>query len=115
MPSYFFHLFGRPVRFSVCECERGTDPSIAQALHLMNSPEIGAKVRSRTGMARQLADSDKKPGAIIDEIFLGALSRRPNDTERAAMLDAFADNDRRAATEDVMWAILNSKEFLYNR
>ena len=115
MPSYFFHLFGRPVRFSVCECERGTDPSIAQALHLMNSPEIGAKVRSRTGMARQLADSDKKPGAIIDEIFLGALSRRPNDTERAAMLDAFADNDRRAATEDVLWAILNSKEFLYNR
>ncbi|WP_020475503.1 DUF1549 domain-containing protein [Zavarzinella formosa] len=115
MPSYFFHIFGRPVRYSVCECERGTDPSIAQALHLMNSPEIGAKVRSRNGLARKLSDSDKKPEAIIDEVFLTALSRRPNDTERAKMLEAFADGDRKNATEDVLWAILNSKEFLYNR
>jgi hypothetical protein len=115
MPSYFFRIFGRPVRFSVCECERGTDPSIAQALHLMNSPEIAAKIRARTGAARKLADSDKKPAAIIDELFLAALGRRPTETEQAKMLEGFADGDRRAAVEDVMWAILNSKEFLYNR
>jgi hypothetical protein len=115
MPSYFFRIFGRPVRFSVCECERGTDPSIAQALHLMNSPEIAAKIRARTGTARKLADSDAKSAAIIDELFLGALGRRPTDAERAKMLEAFADGDRRAAVEDVMWALLNSKEFLYNR
>ena len=115
MPSYFFHIFGRPVRYSVCECERGTDPSIAQALHLMNSPEIGDKVRSRTGTARKLAASDKKPEAIIDELFLSALSRRPLDAERTKLLEAFKDSDRRGAVEDVMWAILNSKEFLYNR
>src|SRR5205807_4460826 len=52
MPSYFFRIFGRPVRYSVCECERGTEPSIAQALHLMNSPEITAKIRARHGAAR---------------------------------------------------------------
>ena len=115
MPSYFFRIFGRPVRYSVCECERGTDPSIAQALHLMNSPEIAAKIRARTGAARKLADSDKKPAAIIDELFLAAFSRRPTDAERTKLLEAFSDNDRRAAVEDVMWALLNSKEFLYNR
>jgi hypothetical protein len=115
MPSYFFHVFGRPVRYSVCECERGTDPSIAQALHLMNSPEVGDKVRSRKGVARRLADSDKNPGAIVDELFLTALSRRPCDTERTTLLEAFTDSDRREAVEDVLWALLNSKEFLYNR
>jgi hypothetical protein len=115
MPSYFFRVFGRPVRFSVCECERGTDPSIAQALHLMNSPEIAAKIQARGGAARTLADSDKKPAAIIDELCLAALTRRPTDAERAKLLEAFADGDRRAAVADVMWALLNSKEFLYNR
>ncbi|MBA4063437.1 MAG: hypothetical protein C0501_06935 [Isosphaera sp.] len=115
MPSYFFQIFGRPVRYSVCECERGTDPSIAQALHLMNSPEIAAKVRARSGTARALADSDKKPEAVVDELFLAALSRRPTAAERAKFLEAFADGDRRAAVEDVLWALLNSKEFLYNR
>jgi hypothetical protein len=115
MPSYFFRIFGRPVRYSVCECERGTDPSIAQALHLMNSPEIAAKIRARSGAARKLADSDKKPAAIVDELFLSALSRRPTDAELQKMLEAFTDSDRRVSVEDVMWAILNSKEFLYNR
>jgi len=114
MPSYFFRIFGRPVRFSVCECERGTDPSITQALHLMNSPEIAAKIKAKAGTARKLADSDKKPEAIIDELFLGALSRKPTDAERTKLLEAFTD-DRRAAVEDVLWAVLNSKEFLYNR
>ena len=114
MPSYFFRIFGRPVRFSVCECERGTDPSITQALHLMNSPEIAAKIKAKAGTARKLAESDKKPEAIIDELFLGALSRKPTDAERTKLLEAFTD-DRRAAVEDVLWAVLNSKEFLYNR
>jgi len=114
MPSYFFRIFGRPVRFSVCECERGTDPSITQALHLMNSPEIAAKIKAKAGTARKLGDTDKKPEAIIDELFLGALSRKPTDAERAKLMEAFTD-DRHAAVEDVLWAVLNSKEFLYNR
>jgi hypothetical protein len=115
MPSYFFRIFGRPVRYSVCECERGTDPSIAQALHLMNSPEIAAKVRSPAGTARRLADSALPPDGVVEELFLAGLGRRPTAAETARMRDAFADGDRRAAAEDVLWAVLNSKEFLYNR
>jgi len=115
MPSYFFRIFGRPVRYSVCECERGTDPSIAQALHLMNSPEIAEKIHARRGIAQKLAASDKKPEAIVDELFLAALSRKPTDSERQKLVAAFQDTDRALAVEDVMWAVLNSKEFLYNR
>ena len=116
MPSYFFRIFGRPVRYSVCECERGTEPSIAQALHLMNSPEIAAKVRARTGAARRLAGTDMAPTAIIDELFLAALGRPPTEKERTPLLELFQEKDgRRNAVEDVIWVLLNTKEFLYNQ
>jgi hypothetical protein len=116
MPSYFFRIFGRPVRASVCECERSEEPSIAQALHLMNSPEIADKIRARTGTARRLADAGKPPREVVDELYLATLARYPSDRERAIMLDVFTQSgeDRRAAVEDVLWALVNSKEFLYN-
>lgn len=115
MPSYFFRIFGRPVRFSVCECERGTDPSISQALHLMNSPEITEKIRARNGVARKLAESDLPPATVIEELFLATFSRMPTEAERSSLLPTFAETDRKTATEDILWAMLNSKEFLYCR
>jgi hypothetical protein len=116
MPSYFFRIFGRPVRASVCECERSNEPSIAQALHLLNSPEIMEKIQHRRGRARHLADTTLSPAAIIDELYLGTLGRFPKVEEQTLMLEAFdgGDVDRRAATEDVLWALLNSREFVYN-
>jgi hypothetical protein len=114
MPSYFFRIFGRPVRFSVCECERSNEPSITQALHLMNSPEIGSKLRARRGTARQLADSTRTPTDIVDELYLAALARYPREKERALILEAFKEDDRRTAVEDVLWTLLNMKEFIYN-
>ena len=116
MPSYFFTIFGRPVRASVCECERSNDPSIAQALHLLNAPEINDKLSHRDGLARRLAGSQMQPGEIIDEIYLSTLSRFPSEQERELMLQAFEPNgsDRAAAAEDVLWALLNSKEFVFN-
>lgn len=116
MPSYFLRLFGRPVRASVCECERGNEPSIAQALHLMNAPEITDKLRARLGQARRLADSALEPGKLIDELFLICLCRLPNPGERAAMQGLFreAGTDRRSAVEDALWALLNTREFVYN-
>jgi hypothetical protein len=115
MPSYFFQIFGRPVRASVCECERGSEPSIAQALHLMNSPEITDKLRHREGMARKIAESDKKPEAIVDELFLATLGRYPTAAERKPVLAEFSSaQDRRSAVEDLLWGLLNTKEFLYN-
>jgi hypothetical protein len=116
MPSYFFRIFGRPVRASVCECERSNEPSIAQALHLMNSDEIMDKVRARKGTARKLALSAKKPAEIIEDLYLGTLSRFPTDKEKALMLRVFAESEegRQAAVEDVLWALLNTRGFVYN-
>ena len=113
MPSYFFRVFGRPTRLTVCECERSGEPSISQALHLLNSPEIDGKVRARNGRARRLADSERSAEEIVTELYLGALSRFPSDEESALMLALFARTDRKAATEDALWVLLNSKEFIY--
>jgi hypothetical protein len=117
MPSYFFRIFGRPARTTVCECERSNEPSISQALHLLNSPEINAKIAAREGTARKLSDSELSPEAVIDEIYLGTLTRFPTPDERSLMLEAFAaaGANRRQAVEDVLWAVLNTKEFLYNQ
>ncbi len=115
MPSYFFRIFGRPVRASVCECERSNEPSITQALHLLNSPEINEKLSHKRGLARRLAASNKSTDEVLDELYLTTLSRLPTSEERALLREAFppAGQDRRAAVEDVLWSVLNTKEFLF--
>ena len=115
LPHYFFRIFGRPVRATVCECERSNEPSISQALHLMNSPEIMAKIRSRTGQAAITAKQALSPAETLDQLYLTVLARYPRATEKEQLLPAFADEtDRRAVCEDIVWVLLNSKEFLYN-
>jgi len=115
IPSYFLKLFGRPLRNSVCSCERSTQPSISQALHLVNSPEINHKIHSHQGRARKLATSDLTPQALIDELFLVSLSRFPSIDEQNLFLEAFSrpSSNRQAAVEDILWTLLNSKEFIY--
>ena len=114
MPSYFFRIFGRPVRATVCECERSGEPSISQALHLLNSPDLAAKITHRHGRARELADSQRTPMQIVEELYLTTVSRFPIESERTLMLQAFAESTRREATQDVLWALMNSKEFMFN-
>ena len=114
MPSYFFRIFGRPVRASVCECERSNEPSMAQATHLINSPEISSKVDSPEGRARRLAKSNRSPSEIVNELYLATLSRFPTVDERSRLLQEFEQFDRRTATEDILWVLLNTKEFIYN-
>ena len=114
MPSYFFTIFGRPVRASVCECERSNEPNIAQALHLMNSPDITGKIGSPTALAARLADTDLPPREIITELSLASLSRFPTSEELAHFEKMFGESNHRTAATDVLWILLNSKEFLYN-
>lgn len=116
MPSYFFRIFGRPARVSVCECERSNQPSIAQSLHLLNSPEIMAKIQHRLGRVRKLSSSTATPDEVIEELYLASLSRFPNDNEKNLMRSVFAEsaNDRQAAIEDILWALLNSKTYIFN-
>ncbi|WP_425613723.1 DUF1549 domain-containing protein [Anatilimnocola sp. NA78] len=115
LPSYFFRIFGRPVRATVCECERSNEPSISQALHLLNSPEIMAKIRSRSGNAAVLAKKPLPPAETLDQLYLTVLARFPKPGEKEQLLPLLAESpDRREACEDIVWVLLNSKEFLFN-
>ena len=82
----------------------------------MNSPEIASKIRSRHGAARRLADATKPDREVLEELYLSSLSRLPSERERALLLGVFdpSGKDRRAAVEDVLWGLMNTKEFLYN-
>ncbi len=115
LPSHFLEVFGRPRRETVCACERGTEPSIAQALHLMNASGTIQKIHEPSGRASQLAQSELTSDEIIEELYLSTLSRFPNDAEQLLMRRAFADSkDRRTATEDILWTLLNMKEFVFS-
>ena len=104
------------LRIANCECERGNEPSIAQALHLLNSPETGVKIRHRFGTARELAESELSEQQIIEELYLRSLARYPRPKESELMQAAFltAEGDRRNVVEDLLWALLNTREFVFN-
>jgi hypothetical protein len=118
LPSYFFRIFGRPVRATVCECERSNEPSISQALHMLNSPEITAKIRSRSGHAALAARQSLAPRETLDQLYLTVLARYPREGEQEQLLPLLASAtdtaSRREACEDIVWVLINSKEFLYN-
>jgi hypothetical protein len=114
--SYFLTVFGRPAGASACECERSVDASLAQSLHLLNSPDIHGKMNS--GVAKRLAADMKRGDAEkVTELYLRAFSRRPNDQEvkyATEHLAKFPEKERQAGYEDIVWALVNTKEFLFN-
>jgi mono/diheme cytochrome c family protein len=114
--SQTMDAFGRPNSSTDCPCERDTRPSIVQSLHLMNSKSLHAKLTSETGRVQQLASGKLKPEEIVTELYLACYSRPPSDAELKAALAAFNAKDAtvRTATEDVLWALLNSAEFVFN-
>ena len=115
LPSDFLEVFGRPRRQTVCSCERGSEPSMAQAMHLMNASGTNRKIEHRAGRAAALAESRQTPTQILDELYLSTLSRFPTDAERKLMLPALTDSSsRREAVEDILWTLVNTKEFLFN-
>ena len=114
--SYFLTVFGRPNADSACECERGSEANLAQSLHLINSADILGKLGGE-GRARTLAaDTGRDAAAKVTDLYLVALSRPPTAAELTdvkAYLDTHA-SDVAAAWEDVIWSLLNTKEFLLN-
>lgn len=113
LPSYFLEIFGRPERNSPCECGRSSEPTIAQALHLMNAPEVQHKIGSPGGRVAQLVESGAEPGAIVQELCLAALGRPPREKELQVAHELFAAAGTRQAAEDFLWTLLNSYEFLF--
>lgn len=115
--SYFLTVFGRPEAATACECERASDANLAQSLHLLNSKEMQSKLSDVSGFATRFAmpQPSAEDASQIEEIYLRALSRRPTSGELQKVLEYLAANsDRRSGYEDVLWAVVNSKEFLFN-
>lgn len=113
--SYFLTVFGRPAATTACECERSQEPSLAQNLHLLNSEEMQTKLSSDVGRAARLAGDARPDDEKIRELYLIAFSRSPNDDELKATLAYLAGKtNQREAYEDVIWSLINSKEFLFN-
>jgi hypothetical protein len=112
----FLQVFGRPGRQTVCECERRTEGSVPQLLHLMNSNRMQERLGNDQGFAAALDRSGKPEEEIVTEAYLTALSRLPTKPELAAAHTAFTreKTTRRQAIEDLLWALLNSAEFLLN-
>jgi hypothetical protein len=112
--SFFLDLFGRPPRDIACECERSTETSMPQALYLINSEHLENKV-SQGERIKRLLSQGKSDNEILEELYLAALSRFPTPTERQKVLFYLATKrPRERALQDVLWALMNSKEFLFN-
>ena len=114
--SYFTRAFGRPLREQTCECERTEEPSVTQALHLANGETINAKLRDASGVVAKAMKSERPVAQWLEDAYLAALSRRPTAAEMDAVVKASAEakEDRRLVMEDVFWALISSREFLFN-
>ena len=119
-PNVFLDTFGRPDPNQDPPCERIGEGSVTQALHLMNAPNLQDKIQNEDGLAARLAKSDATPESIVDRLYLTCFARSPSEREREVALKLFADAEtrkpgskpRRTAVEDLLWALLNTAEFV---
>lgn len=114
--SYFLDVFGKPDSTTACECERSQEATLAQSLHLLNSKEMQAKLSSDDGLAASLAAGSDPIEHKIEQLYLAALSRSASAAEiqTASSYVLGKPDSARQAYEDLVWAVLNSKEFLFN-
>jgi hypothetical protein len=112
--NYFLTTFGRSARTTVCAEEATTDPSLSQALHLINGGSVSGKINQG-----QLIPNWKKEGlspeGIIEKIYVRCLSRKPTEGERARLMQMISESGNPdQGLQDVFWAVLNSREFIFN-
>jgi hypothetical protein len=112
--TYFLTTFGRATRGTACSCEVRVEPNLSQALHLLNGDSSNSKIHEGKLVRRRL-DEKKPPEAILDELYIRCLCRRPTAKEKSALVAVLAENsNKRQVLEDTFWALLNSREFLFN-
>ncbi len=111
----FLEVFGRPARAMACECERESDTNLGQALHLIGGRVVHDKIRSDSARVANLLAQGRSDAQVIDELFLATLARFPDSDERRVLLARFAKapDRRRQTAEDLLWALVNHREFMF--
>jgi hypothetical protein len=124
--SYFLSAFGRPVREFTCECERTSEPSVTQTLHLANGKTLNEKLGQPANQLQRWLEQSLSPADLVRQVYLTALSRPPTAEEQARLVPALAEiiaanpddaaarqKQLREALEDLLWAVLTCREFLF--
>jgi len=115
--GYFFKSFGRPARQITCECERSSQPTMVQVLNISNGDTLNQKLEAKDNRIDKLLAAGASDEAVIDDLYLSALSRPPTADEKLRLLGTFAESaepNHRLLLEDLYWGVLSSKEFLFN-
>ncbi|MCA9210911.1 MAG: DUF1553 domain-containing protein, partial [Planctomycetales bacterium] len=113
--SYFLDTMGRPQRVITCECERTTDPNLAQVLHIANGDVLSRKISDAKGHVAELLTREMSDEPAIRDLYLRTFSRPPTADEQSIAQETIAAaTNRREGFEDLLWALCNSREFLFN-
>lgn len=114
--NYLLKTFGKPKREAVCECERVSDVNLAQALHTLNSDVIVEKIANPKGRVAKLLADKKAAAEIVEDLYMATLSRPPTPAEQANCRSGLAEApDAKSYFEDLLWSLINSKQFLFIR
>jgi len=114
--NYFLTTFGRATRETVCSCEVKMEPNLSQALHLLNGDTVNTRIVQGSLVKKQL-DAGKTASAVLDELYIRCLGRKPNEAELKKLMPMVEAPDKKQVQqnlEDVFWALLNANEFIFN-
>ena len=112
--TYFLTTFGRATRETACSCEVKMEPTLSQALHLLNGDTTNNKIQ-QGGLIAAMQKENLPPEQIVEKLYIRCVSRKPTPEEAAALKPLFAEgSDVKRSLDDVFWALLNSREFLFN-
>jgi hypothetical protein len=112
--TYAVNLFGKPPRSINCDCERSNEPALLQSVYLRNDPEVFKLLDRPTGWLKQATKTKGDADELAKQAYLRVLSRLPDERELAAARKALS-GDTTAGLRDLMWVLLNTKEFIVNR
>lgn len=114
--NYFLTTFGRASRTTVCSCEVKMEPTLSQALHLMNGDAVHNNIKRGRVVAKLIQEEKRTDSEIIEWLYLNTFGRKPTEKENAKIQQALVESadNRQAVLEDLFWALLNSKEFSFN-
>ena len=115
LSTYFLTTFGRAPRVTVCACEAKSEPTLSQALHMLNGSAVHNKI-NQGKLVETMLDAGKPPNEVVEEIYIRCLGRKPTEEEAKRIAEVYGTAEKPVAElQDVFWAVLNSREFLFNK